>query len=537
MQLLASRTSPFHRFTLAFALAATAVTAACSGGKEAPSNPAAAKTAATPGKTATPAAPAPAAPAAAAPQAASKPAALAPASAPAPAKPAEEKPAVIATKVTDPTQVPAVRVPPSLATRNPNPPSNDPTAAAATQNPGADAAKAELAKKVGDPLAQEADPNSKAKLTYEFGSDSKNFGKCMQGDVLTHTFLMQSSGEEDLVIKQAKPTCGCTVAQVATQAADGSMAPYNFGSPIPVGRKIEITATLHTQNKRGHAASRINIFSNDPRGQSQLGLEADVDPYFQVNPLNLNFNQLSARDTANDKVTITTTKSQAVKLTTTLDNVPAGMKIELTPSSPDADGKSAHWELACHLGPNLVEGNLAYTVTLKSDVTIPGGEKLPNGAEPTYEVTVPIMARVTGMISYTPAFVSLGLIRPGQVVSRTVRVTSHDPEFKLTEPKILVQGREGGEWDLASHFSTVIRPVTGENSIDVELRLDGMPESLNGSFSGQLVIQVGHPEKPEIKLPITGVCRGGGANTANSAGPAPAPSPNPGPSPTPVPPK
>ena len=538
MQLLASRTSPFHRFTLALVLAATAAAAACSGGKEAPSNPAAAKTAATPAKTpASPAAPAPAAPAAAAQDAKPAAPALTPASPPAP-KPAEEKPAVVASKVTDPAQVPAVRVPPSLATHNPNPPSNDPTAAAAALNPGADkdalAAKADLAKKsVGDPLAQEADPNSKAKLTYEFGSDSKNFGKCMQGDVLTHTFQMQSAGEEDLVIKQAKPTCGCTVAQVSTQAADGSMAPYNFGSPIPVGRKIEITATLHTQNKRGHAASRINIFSNDPRGQSQLGLEADVDPYFQVNPQNLNFNQLSARDTANDKVTITTTKSQPVKLTAALDNVPAGMKVELIPTSPDADGKSAHWELACHLGPNLVEGNLAYTVTLKSDVTIPGGEKLPNGAEPTYEVTVPIMARVTGMISYTPAFVSLGLIRPGQVVSRTVRVTSHDPEFKLTEPKILVQGREGGEWDLASHFSTVIRPVTGENSIDVELRLDGMPESLNGSFSGQLVIQVGHPEKPEIKLPITGVCRGG--NTANAAGPAPSPNPSPNPSPTPAP--
>src|SRR5258705_5345017 len=400
MQLLASRTSPFHRFTLAFALAATAVGAACSGGTETPAHPAAAKTAATP------AAPAPA-PASA--PAAAKPAPLAPAGAPA-AKPEPAKPPMVATQVVDPSQVPAVRVPPSLATRNPNPPSNDPSLsaspAAAASNPLSDAAKekAELAKKSGDPLAQEVDPNSKAKLTYEFGSDSKNFGKCMQGDVLTHTFLMQSSGEEDLVIKPAKPPCGCTAAQVATRAADGAMAPYNFGSPIPVGRKIEITATLHTQNKRGHAASRINIFSNDPRGQSQLGLEADVDPYFQVNPQNLNFNQLSARDTANDKVTITTTKSQPVKLTAALDNVPQGMKVEVTPASPDADGKSAHWELTCHLGPNLVEGNLAYTVTLKSDVPIPGGEKLPSGAEPTYEVTVPNMARVTGMISTTPSF-------------------------------------------------------------------------------------------------------------------------------------
>jgi len=118
----------------------------------------------------------------------------------------------------------------------------------------------------------------------------------------------------------------------------------------------------------------------------------------------------------------------------------------------------------------------------------------------------------------------LGLIRPGQVVSRVIRITSHDPAFKLGEPKVLVQGREGGEWDLASHFSSVIKPVAGENSIEIELRLDGMPETLNGSFSGTLDIQVGHPEKPEIKLPITGVCRGGSVGTPVQA-PLPAPSP------------
>ena len=394
-------------------------------------------------------------------------------------------------------------------------------------------AKMEAAKKVGDPNAQEADPNSKAKLTYEFGTDSKNFGKCMQGDVLTNKFNLQSSGEEDLVIKQAKPTCGCTVAQVAAQAADGSMAPYNFGQPIPPGRKIEITATLHTQNKRGHAASRINIFSNDPRGQTQLGLEADVDPFFQVNPANLNFNALSSRDTANDKVTVTTTRGEKVKLTAALDNLPQGMKVEITPADADADGKSSHWDIACHLGPGLVEGNLAYNISLKSDIPIPGGEKTPNGAEPTYEVSVPVMARVTGMISYTPAFVSLGLIRPGQVVSRVIRLTSHDPAFKLGEPKVVIQGREGGEWDLANRFSTIVRPVAGENSIEVELRLDGMPETLNGSFSGTLDIQVGHPEKPEIKLPITGVCRGAAVGTPASPAQGPGATPAPGAPPTP----
>ena len=151
---------------------------------------------------------------------------------------------------------------------------------------------------------------------------------------------------------------------------------------------------------------------------------------------------------------------------------------------------------------------------------VPGGEKMPNGQVPTYETTATVMARVTGAISYNPQFVSLGLIRPGQALSRSVRVTSHDADFKLTDPKVSIQGRDTVEWEFAKYFTPVVRPVAGENSVDVEVTLNGMPESLSGSFSGMLVIQLGHPEKPEIRLPITGVCRGGAAGN-----PAPAPLP------------
>jgi hypothetical protein len=36
-----------------------------------------------------------------------------------------------------------------------------------------------------------------------------------------------------------------------------------------------------------------------------------------------------------------------------------------------------------------------------------------------------------------------------------------------------------------------------------------------------MVIQIGHPEKPELKLPITGVCRGGAAGVAPVGSPPP----------------
>lgn len=379
----------------------------------------------------------------------------------------------------------------------------------------------------GDPTQDPPDPNSKARITWEFGSDNHAFGKVMQGDVLNWKFQMKSSGEEDLVIKQAKPTCGCTVAQVAVEQADGALGPYTFGTPIPVGRKIEIQATLHTQNKRGHASSRINMFTNDPRGQVSLGLEAEVDPFFQVNPTVINFNQVSSKDQVSDKATISTTRGERIKLTAIKDNMPTGVKIDLKPLDADAEGKATRYELDAVVGPGCMEGQLAYAVPIRSDLVIPGAEKMPNGQLPCYETNVTVMARVTGMVSYTPQFISLGLIKPGQVKATSIRVTSHDPAFKLGELACEIRGRaKGQEWEYAKSFQTFCRPVPNENAVDIEVRLNGMPETLNGSFSGTLVIHVTsaekvvNPEKPELELPITGVCRGGGGNE-----PAPAPAP------------
>jgi len=379
-------------------------------------------------------------------------------------------------------------------------------------------AKAAAAKGAADPLT-DTDPNSKARITYEFGSDTINFGKVMQGDVLNHKFLMQSSGEEDLIIKQAKPTCGCTVAQIMAQDGEGQMVPYQYGKPLPPGRKIEIAATLQTQNKRGHAGSKINMFTNDPRGQTILSLEADVDPFFTVNPPSINFQNLSQKDTATDKLTVSTAKGQRVKLSAVKDNMPQGLKVDLKALDEDAEGKATRWELVATAGPGLVEGSLAYSVQLKSDLSIPGGEKMPNGAMPTYEVAATIMARVTGAISFNPQFVSLGLIRPGQTMARTVRVTSHDSDFKMSAPEVSIEGRDTKEWEFSKNFNAVVRPVANENAVDVEVTLNGLPDTLSGSFSGMLVVKLGHPDKPELKIPITGVCRGGSAAPVGAQAP------------------
>jgi len=117
----------------------------------------------------------------------------------------------------------------------------------------------------------------------------------MQGTVADHEFELTNDGTEDLIIKQVKPTCGCTVAQVMVENEAGEIVDYTFGDAIVPGRKVRVPAKLHTKNKSGHQTTRINIFSNDPRGTIQLGLEADIDPFFNIAPRFLNSKRPLAR--------------------------------------------------------------------------------------------------------------------------------------------------------------------------------------------------------------------------------------------------
>lgn len=356
------------------------------------------------------------------------------------------------------------------------------------------------------------------RVTYEIGRDSVDFGRVTQGAVLNHTYDMMSAGNADLIITQIKPTCGCTVAKLNVENDEGEMVEYTFGDPIPPGRKLELPAKMHTKNKRGNQSVRINIFSNDPRAQMQLGMKASIDPFFNVNPGFLTFGKISVGEEITKTATISTAKGKPTMLSLVEHTTPAGASIQLTPKSPDPEGRSRMWELTVTLGPDLPEGNLARKLQLVSDIEIEGQE-LHEGEEPaTYETGITVSAEIVGPFTFSPSYLSFGLVRPGELRTRSVRIDGHDSEFPLAQnlPKVRVVGLpvqdQPGvyeEWDLTEYFVAEVKPVEGQNSADIELRLEGLPEEKRGSFGGMLLVDLGHPKKPDIELRITGVCRGG----------------------------
>jgi len=101
-----------------------------------------------------------------------------------------------------------------------------------------------------------------------FREESKDFGKMKQGKVLTHIFVFKNEGDETLVIKRVKTSCGCTAALLSKKE-------------IAPGEEGEIKVTYNTQGFEGKNSKYIDVESNDaaqPGKRLTVSAEIEIPP-------------------------------------------------------------------------------------------------------------------------------------------------------------------------------------------------------------------------------------------------------------------
>ena len=79
-----------------------------------------------------------------------------------------------------------------------------------------------------------------------------DFGKVVQGEKPTHTFIIKNGGEGDLIIERIKESCECIEASITT-------------SRIQPGESAELKVTYDTTDYQGKDEKHIHIYSNDPQ--------------------------------------------------------------------------------------------------------------------------------------------------------------------------------------------------------------------------------------------------------------------------------
>ncbi|MDG1499861.1 MAG: DUF1573 domain-containing protein [Planctomycetota bacterium] len=351
-------------------------------------------------------------------------------------------------------------------------------------------------------------PVGKGGIGFDAGSQMKNFGSMVQGEVEHHTFAGESNGEEPLIISSLNKSCGCTRAQMMLLGEEGKKTPYQMGKPIAVGTKFIIESTFDTANKVGPTQSNITLVSNDPRGSTVFTLQGNVTPAMTLAPASLNFAMMKSADVRKGQVIVTSEAYGKFKLS--LDpNIPLKeMRVKLTPDSPDADGKSTRWVVNVEGGPNLPEGNLSRAIRLVSDIE-QAGKFLPDGSPQFYDRVLFVTGQVLGPVKLTPPHVSFGLVRPGQVATRSAVLSVNAEGFSLdTAPKTSFKGF-GVDFPYAGDFEVNWTQDETTGNWNLDLTLLGLEQEGNGSFRGLVEIEVGHEARKTIELGFSGVVRGG----------------------------
>lgn len=98
-----------------------------------------------------------------------------------------------------------------------------------------------------------------------FSKKEHDFGTANEGDVLETTFSFTNTGKSELIITDAKSTCGCTVPDWPKQ-------------PIAPGETGEILVKFNTNGKPNKQSKTVTLTTNTAVGKETVVIKAQVTP-------------------------------------------------------------------------------------------------------------------------------------------------------------------------------------------------------------------------------------------------------------------
>ena len=106
---------------------------------------------------------------------------------------------------------------------------------------------------------------SKGAPTISFDLEEYDFGTVDEGEIVEHSFLVTNTGKSNLVITNAKATCGCTV-------------PTWPKEPIAPGASADVKVRFNTSGKPNKQSKTVTLYTNTAKGTETVKIKGMVTP-------------------------------------------------------------------------------------------------------------------------------------------------------------------------------------------------------------------------------------------------------------------
>jgi hypothetical protein len=119
------------------------------------------------------------------------------------------------------------------------------------------------AKLVNNPITAEKEGGTGLLPEISFDKLWHNFGKINQGESVSYQFIFTNTGQAELIITNAKGSCGCTVPKWPRE-------------PILPGESEEIKVTFNSTGKSGKQSKTITLVTNAIPNTIVLTVSAEI---------------------------------------------------------------------------------------------------------------------------------------------------------------------------------------------------------------------------------------------------------------------
>ncbi len=106
---------------------------------------------------------------------------------------------------------------------------------------------------------------SKGAAEAIFDKEEFDFGTVEEGEVVKTTFTITNSGKSNLIITDAKATCGCTIPEWPKE-------------PIAPGKTGEIKVSFNTLGKPNKQSKSVTLYTNTEKGLEVVKIKGMVTP-------------------------------------------------------------------------------------------------------------------------------------------------------------------------------------------------------------------------------------------------------------------
>jgi Protein of unknown function (DUF1573) len=315
---------------------------------------------------------------------------------------------------------------------------------------------------------------SKSKAVHapriEVVPETRDAGTVAKGQVIETTFVVKNTGSSDLVISDARPGCGCTVA--------------SFDKVIKPGGEGKVQTSVDTKSFSGPISKSVLLVSNDPeRAQINLFIKATVKPFVDILPQPyVRMSVVKGDSDSRDVILLSEEKSfkpaiaEAAQPYVRAEISPAGEKDKI-PGHP-----GEQYKLHITVTPDAPEGLLNAPVRITTGVS-----QQPN-------VEIPVSGIVRARVSVTPVMVNFGNFTAGKdPITRNIVVTNNKPAspIKVTKADVSVPG-----------FITDV--VATQEGISYTVVVKASDKVKKGTLEGTVKLYTTDKEKSVIELPLRG---------------------------------